>query len=194
MRIRIGLSVISAIASGFISFASSVKEGGLSPSQWADTEISTNVAFSVWREGQKRFDFSLSFLASPSNNVQAAFGVDDNHDGILSLDEDRFVIGWDCGEWFVAVDGRRIASPDSMRYASGKRSLRCLFDTRSDGSRESVSISAADQAIFRDDFGSDAFPYEKGWNIFRLTARGVDEHSAFFESRNVPRGVMYILR
>ena len=55
----------------------------LPPSAYADTEVSTNVPFTAWEEHQKRFEHRLSFEATPSNNVQVAFGTDADADGML---------------------------------------------------------------------------------------------------------------
>ncbi len=39
----------------------------------ADTEVATNVVMSSWQRGAAKFAFSLSCLATPSNNVEAVF-------------------------------------------------------------------------------------------------------------------------
>ena len=62
-----------------------------------DTETSTNMPFTVGASGAGRFTLSLSCIATPSNNVEAAFGYDADNDGILKLGEMAFTIGWDCG-------------------------------------------------------------------------------------------------
>ena len=66
-----------------------------------DTETSTNMPFAVGASGAGRFTLSLSCLATPSNNVEATFGLDVDNDGILELGEMAFTVGWDCGAWFV---------------------------------------------------------------------------------------------
>ena len=38
----------------------------------------------VWQEGICKFAYSLSFNATPSNNVEMAFGRDSDKDGLLS--------------------------------------------------------------------------------------------------------------
>ena len=42
----------------------------------ADVEATTNVSFMAWQENAGRFTFSLTCRATPTNNVQAAFGTD----------------------------------------------------------------------------------------------------------------------
>ncbi|MBR4653890.1 MAG: hypothetical protein IKO72_11085 [Kiritimatiellae bacterium] len=81
--------------------------------EYVDTETSTNVPFAVGAEGAGRFTLSLECLATPSNNVEAAFGCDVDHDGVLGLGEIAITIGWDCGAWFMrqGCDGIRIEEP-----------------------------------------------------------------------------------
>ena len=62
-----------------------------------DTETSTNMPFAIGSSGAGRFTLLFSCLATPSNNVEAAFGYDSSLDGILDLGEMSFTIGWDCG-------------------------------------------------------------------------------------------------
>ncbi|MCQ2394047.1 MAG: hypothetical protein MJ249_07135 [Kiritimatiellae bacterium] len=48
----------------------------LPPVEKVDTEATTNVVISSWQRGAAKFVFSLSCLATPSNNVEATFGED----------------------------------------------------------------------------------------------------------------------
>ena len=62
---------------------------GLPEPIFADTEVSTNVAMRAWTERTRMFNVVVSFDATPSNNVQAAFGADASADGILSGPDER---------------------------------------------------------------------------------------------------------
>ena len=81
----------------------------LPPVVHADTETVTNVPFTASLDAAGRFRLSLVCLATPTNNVEAAFGVDRNDDGVLALEETDCIVGWDCGAWFVrkGADGAR---------------------------------------------------------------------------------------
>ena len=68
----------------FASQASALAVPDLPPPVFADTEVSTNVATRSWTERTRMFNVVLSFDATPSNNVQAAFGTDESADGNLS--------------------------------------------------------------------------------------------------------------
>ena len=64
---------------------------------FVDTEVSTNVAIWAWTERARMFNVTLSFDATPSNNVQVVFGTDASADGNLSDEEAGLTLGWDCG-------------------------------------------------------------------------------------------------
>ena len=48
-----------------------------------DTEYETNLVTDVWDDIDRIMGIRFEFNASTSNNVQVAFGVDENHDGVL---------------------------------------------------------------------------------------------------------------
>ena len=72
----------------------------LPPSEFADTEISTNIAFVVDRSMMTRIEFTVALDVTPTNNVEVAIGEDENGDGNLSVEESAYVFGFDCGTWF----------------------------------------------------------------------------------------------
>ena len=72
----------------------------LPPSEYADTEVSTNMAFVVDRLIMTRIEFTVALDATPTNNVEVAIGTDENGDGNLSAAEAAYVFGYDCGSWF----------------------------------------------------------------------------------------------
>ena len=73
----------------------------LPPSEFADTEVSTNIAFVVERPAMTRIEFTVELDATPTNNVEVAIGTDADGDGNLAVEEAAYVFGWDCGFWFV---------------------------------------------------------------------------------------------
>ena len=73
---------------------------GLPQSAFADTEVSTNIAFAVERPAMTRIEFTVALDATPTNNVEVAIGTDENGDGNLSVEESAYAFGYDCGTWF----------------------------------------------------------------------------------------------
>ena len=80
------------------AFAATVEP--LPPSEFADTEVSTNIAFAVDRPAMTRIEFTVALDATPTNNVEVAIGTDENGDGNLAVEEAANVFGYDCGRWF----------------------------------------------------------------------------------------------
>jgi hypothetical protein len=93
-----------------LSFGSEVSVTNVGESQYADTEVTTNVAFQVDCKNFNRLEFSLDFASTPSNSLEVVIGNDADADGVLSLDEGDFTFGCDLGEWFV-----RSAYEDSVK-------------------------------------------------------------------------------
>ena len=77
----------------------------LPQSAFADTEVSTNVAFAVERPAMTRIEFTVALDATPTNNVEVAIGTDANSDGNLAVEEAAYVFGYDCGAWFARSAG-----------------------------------------------------------------------------------------
>ena len=69
----------------------------LPDSPWADTEISTNVAFNAVRSDAREFGVEMSFTGTASNCLQVAFGRDADGDGDLSPEETAMLLGWRAG-------------------------------------------------------------------------------------------------
>lgn len=136
-------------------------------SPYADTESVTNVAFRAGVPGDNVFALSLELDASPSNNLEVAFGCDANGNGALDDPEAAFAIGWDCGEWFFRDIAADVA--DSCAGSCGRKKLE--WDIRLDPSLSPKTLRA--QA----DGGALPFPmtatmYDPSWNVARVTARG----------------------
>ena len=79
-----------------------VKVPTLPQSEWADTEVMTNVAINL--SNSRTFSWRLEMDASPTNNVLIALGKDTNADGELTPSEWGTTLGWDCGAWFVRYE------------------------------------------------------------------------------------------
>lgn len=154
----------------------------------ADVEATTNVSFMAWQENAGRFTFSLTCRATPTNNVQAAFGTDADGDGVLSLEESDLVVGWDCGAWFVqnGFDGERV---ESVVGAGDEQSLvwTATLSPRTGVSRRvnaTVNFAGVDAGMF----------YNRMWNMLRLTGRGLADPEELLDVRVLPGSLFMIVR
>ena len=85
--------------------------GELPPSDYADTEVSTNVPFAVNANLADMMSIALAFDTTPSNSVEVAIGHDADCDGNLSPEESAVVFGYDCGTWFQRSAKRNLLLP-----------------------------------------------------------------------------------
>ena len=82
-----------------------VTTSNLPSAEFADTEVSTNIAFAVERPAMTRIEFTVALDATLTNNVEVAIGTDENGDGNLSVEESAYAFGYDCGTWFARSAG-----------------------------------------------------------------------------------------
>jgi hypothetical protein len=79
-----------------------IEVSALPQSEYADTEVATNVALSVSAARLERLTFSVAFESCETNEVLVALGADTDGNGDLSIDEADVVFGCDCGAWYCA--------------------------------------------------------------------------------------------
>ena len=123
---------------------------GLPQSAFADTEVSTNIAFAVERPAMTRIEFTVALDATPTNNVEVAIGTDTNSDGNLAVEEAAYVFGYDCGAWFARSAG-----------LEGLGSLECL------GSLEGLGGGRVEKT-----FVLKRRQLDTAWNLVKVTRRG----------------------
>lgn len=160
-------AVISVLCCSVVAAAYAVTAPMPSSSPYADTEAVTNVAFSAGAAGDNVFTLALELDATPSNNVEVAFGRDANGNGALDDSEAAFAVGWDCGEWFfrdITVD-----VADSCAGSCGRKKLE--WDIRLDPSLFPKTLRAhVDGGVLP--FPMTATLYDPSWDMARVTARG----------------------
>ena len=96
-------ATVLCMAFAATAFASTRVEVSALPSgEYADTEVSTNVALNVNATRLERLTLSVAFEPSETNEVLVALGADTDGNGDLSIDEADVVFGCDCGAWYCA--------------------------------------------------------------------------------------------
>ena len=127
-----------------------VTVSALPQSEYADTEVSTNIAFAVERPAMTRIEFTVALDATPTNNVEVAIGTDTTSDGNLAVEEAAYVFGYDCGAWFARSAG-----------LEGLGSLECL------GSLEGLGGGRVEKT-----FVLKRRQLDTAWNLVKVTRRG----------------------
>ena len=137
-----------------------VAVGPLPVPEYADTEVSTNFAFSAG-EGQSRgIVFTIELQATSSNNVEVAIGCDADEDGSLSVDESGLCVGCDCGTWFV-----RSSAQDAV-----------------------TTEDVDDSGVFRRTYRVRARRVNPLWNLVKVTRRGCGASAESVSVESVEQG------
>ena len=175
-----------------------VVPAALPPAVHADTETVTNVPFATALDAAGRLSFDLVCRATPSNNVEVAFGTDANGNGVLEPEETDRVVGWDCGSWFTrkGADGACQMENGEWKIENGVepevRTLSWRVRVRTDGTPFRLEATADGSPAFAD------LPlestYSPSWNLLRLTGRGLDASLEAFTVSVTPDGTTFIMR
>ena len=167
LRMRALTAIMSIAAMVPLALAARVAAPLPHPSSYADTESVTNVTFNAGVPGDNVFSLSLALDASPSNNVEIAFGCDANGNGVLEDSEASFAVGWDCGEWFFRDITADVA--DSCLGACGRKKLDWNLKLDQSLAPKALRANAGGSAL---PFPMTATMYDPSWNVARVTARG----------------------
>ena len=164
-KMMLALVALSALP----SFAASrMRVDGLDAGE--AVEAVTNVAFAVGADAPRRILLELALAATPSNDVEVAFGYDADQDGILAAEESGLTVGWDCGAWFVRNDcsGELVLENDD-----DAQSLELSFAVNPDGKLVSLTAHAAEVSVFAGvNLSQFVQRLDPGWNLARVIVRG----------------------
>ena len=166
---------------------------------FADGEVSAGAALPAGRTNDLRtFRLEMTFDATPSNNVQAAFGRDAAPaDGCLDAGETDFIVGWDCGEWFLRPRGLRERYAFSPAAQDGARTLTVFIRV--------TSRDVFQAPVFKDGGTEFTFPGLQTtpwpewlmpdlWTHLRVTVRGADAPGESVKAVFAPGGASIFIR
>ena len=166
------------------------------PSPFPDTEGATNAPLPrAAVEAARLLRAEISLDATPSNNVEVAFGASRDGDGALLPGDESFAVGWENGRWFLASATNRVDGPVSDGPAS-RRTLSFEVRVAEDGRPLSFSARETDwDPIFS---GVAAAPpgwlFSRAWDAVRTTVRGVDPRNESVSLRFDTDAGLLILR
>ena len=162
---------------------------------FADTEVWTNVPCAQLLSDVREFETVLDFTGTASNCVQVAFGRDDDGNGDLSKRETGLVLGWRAGDYFVedVKGGRRFRESSSH---GGAEARRIEFRVAAgEGGAKSASVVCDGAAKFAEALGGDLrWLYGRGWNLAKVTRRGVDSPGEIVLVASDHGGLKFIVR
>ena len=155
----------------FALFASSLFADGFAVSSMpqpglADSEAVAYASFASTNGCSEKIYLRMDFASAAANNAEVVFGVDADGDGVLSPDEERLLVGWDCGSWKL-VDCRRQKEVSSPSVASGPRAyLRIML-----GGVSTLATIYEDSTRLLLNLSFDVTE----WNLVKVVSRGMPQ-------------------
>lgn len=148
------------------AFAKTFNVSPLPVSLYADTEVTTNIAFNANRGDVKEFELEFTLDCTLSNSVQVALGIDADRDGELSFAETGAVLGWRNGRYFIedVENGKRYEYPVESE------------------SRIGIEVFTVNVRTKRG-VDAPAWLYNPNWNLMKITRRGVDMSSEWIRCK-----------
>ena len=176
-----------------IAFTERIAPSTLPPSAFADTEVSTNIAITVW-DVSRSFSVSLSLDATVSNCVEVAVGADAAPaNGNLSSAETSLRFGWDCGHWLFDAPGLTNRVEMLPATTDARKTLTLRLGIRPNDSIREILLLDGGVSVLPSLLGM-VLPSAASWNMLRVTTRGCAPPQASLEVRSSPDGTQLIMR
>ena len=97
--------------------AAQVRLPSAPPPAHPDTESVTNAPLvRAAMDRARLFCADVTLFATPSNNVEIAFGAARRSDGVLLAGDEALAFGWENGAWFLASSTNRICSATGFMF------------------------------------------------------------------------------
>ncbi len=167
------------LLSALSAFAVTLDVARLPAPAFADREVSGDASLPAGRTNDLRtFRLEMTFESTPSNNVQVAFGRDNlPADGFLAAEETDFIVGWDCGEWFLRPEGLADRHAFTPGTPEGRRTLTASVRVDAQGAPRFVAFRDGAEAFTFPGLALSPFPdwlRPDLWTHLRVTVRGAD--------------------
>ena len=148
-------------------------------SQFADTEVSTNVVIHGSRTDVRNVRIHFQLEGTPTNNLEVAFGCDANTNGVLDVSEIETVYGWRGGRYFIenVRAWERIETPASASALCG------VIDIQLQNDKHFVPKSFVATCGGESAFAGlsttppPAWLFRREWNMGRVVRRGAEPPS-----------------
>ncbi|MBR0066718.1 MAG: hypothetical protein IJQ00_03910 [Kiritimatiellae bacterium] len=168
------LALVGAAGTTLSAHARQIVIPTLPMSPFADTEVSTNVVIHESRTDMRDVKIRLQLDGTPTNNLEIAFGCDENTNGVLDVSEIETVYGWRAGRYFIenVRAWERIETPAATTALCGvidiqlqndKHFVLRSFAATCGGEPAFVSLSTTPPP---------AWLFRNGWNMARVVRRG----------------------
>ena len=170
----VALALVGAAGTTLSAHARQIVIPTLPMSPFADTEVSTNVVIHESRTDMRDVKIRLQLDGTPTNNLEIAFGCDENTNGVLDVSEIETVYGWRAGRYFI----ENVRAWERIETPAAKTALCGVIDIQLQNDKHFVLRSFAATCGGEPAFVSlsttppPAWLFRNGWNMARVVRRG----------------------
>ena len=189
------LLTILVAAAGMQASAWTLSVPTMPVSQFADTEVSTNIPIN--KADISYSDLNFRFDGTPTNNLELAFGTDMNTNGVLDAEEVGARFGWRAGCYFIenpltgeVLDGDVLNPTQSF---SVDMHLEVRYSSQQVRKVVVSGVNAAEFGALATNVPP-AWIWRREWNMMRATRRGTEPPSDWIECSASHRGFAIRLR
>ena len=143
-------------------------------SEFADTEVSTNIAIRTGRAVSREVEMHIQLAGTPTNCLEVAFGRDANANGVLDAEETETVYGWRAGRYFVEnVRGwERIESEAAANAQCGVVDIQLKNNAEMVPKRFAATCGGETAFAELSTRPPPEWLFRDGWDMVRVTRRG----------------------
>ena len=189
------LLTILVAAAGMQASAWTLSVPTMPVSQFADTEVSTNIPIN--KADISYSDLNFRFDGTPTNNLELAFGTDANTNGVLEAEEVGARFGWRAGCYFIenpltgeVLDGD-VLNP--IQSFSVDMHLEVRYSSQQVRKVVVSGVNAAEFGALATNVPP-AWIWRREWNMMRATRRGTEPPSDWIEYSASHRGFAIRMR
>ena len=143
-------------------------------SEFADTEVSTNIVLHASRTDTREFGIHIQLAGTPTNALEAAYGRDSNTNGVLEAEEVETAYGWRAGRYFV----ENVRAWERIETEAATNALCGVVDVQLRNDAQTVprrfTATCGDVAAFPElaTTPPPAWLFREEWDMVRVTRRG----------------------
>lgn len=143
-------------------------------SEFADTEVSTNIVLHASRTDTREFGIHIQLAGTPTNALEAAFGRDMNTNGVLDVLEIDTVYGWRGGRYFIenVRAWERIESEAATNALCGVVDVQLRNDAQTVPRRFTATCGGVAAFPELATMPPPAWLFREEWDMVRVTRRG----------------------
>lgn len=157
----------------------------LAESAFIDQEVQTNFVCVAWENQYRQVELTVQLTATPTNQIEIAFGMDESGEGTLDTEEVGWFVGWDAGQWVLENPTQNLRFVAAPATTDETKSLRIQITWETINQVRSFTAFEGETPLVFASLSALSEPpnwlYSDSWNLCRMTKRGMGIQKQFVQ-------------